>query len=883
MPRIPGLRRFFRLGDARTSTDVGAVDDELRFHIETRADELIASGVSRTDADAIALREFGDVARYRDHVLTIDHHYAREMQMRDFLESVGGDVRYAWRSLRSQPGFTAVAIVTLALGIGATTAVFSTVSGVLLRPLPYATADRIVHLGERSTDRPGRGGTTSYDNFVDWQRMSRSFAAMGLFNTWQPTLTGRGDPERVSVAGVTAGLFDVFGIMPALGRAIVPTDNLANAAPVAVVSYDFWRTRLNADRSVIGQTVLLNFQPIQVVGVLPSGFVAPGNLNRPIWVNFGDDTDGRGGRSKNVYALLAPNVTADRAQLEMSRIARELAQQYPDPNKDHTVMVERLGDRIVGDMRRPLYLLLGASLFVLLIACANLSNLLLARGVTRARELAVRVALGGERRRIVRQLLTESALLAALGSIAGVAIAAVATKSIRSLGPALFQSRAPELDIRVLSVAIGLSVLTTLLFGLMPALRAAPHDPQRALRATSSRASGGQTARTRTALAVVQLGLAVVLLSACALVIKSFVRILRVEAGINGDHVLTMSVSLPRARYDSAKSTIFYQQLQDRFAANPDVRGVAFTSLVPFSGDFDRVSINKFDGEPDRAGGDAPEGDRYIVTPSYFATMGVRLVRGRLLSADDRFEAQPVCVVDEVFAKRVWGDQNPIGRRMKLPMRPEMATVVGVVTHVKTYGLDVTSPGQIYMSNAQFQWRWMSMVVRTSGDPALFAPAAARTIHELDRDQPISDVATMDDMMDNLLRARRFTLTLLGAFANVAIVLAAIGLYGVIAYGVSQRRREFGVRIALGARASQIGRMVLLEGARMALAGLVVGGIAAFALSRVVSTLLFEVDARDVSVFALVSFGLIAVALIACVIPARRATRVDASEVLRGE
>jgi len=251
MPRIPGLRRFFRLGDARASTDVGAVDDELRFHIEMRADELIARGVSTAEAHATALREFGDVARYRADVLTIDHQHTREIRMRDFIESVGSDVRYAWRSLRSQPGFTVVAIVTLALGIGATTSVFSTVSGVLLRPLPYATADRIVHLGERSTERPGRGGTTSFDNFADWQRMSRSFAAMGLFNTWQPTLTGRGDPERVSVAGVTAGVFDVFAIMPALGRPIVPADNLANAASVAVVSYDFWRTRLNADRSVV--------------------------------------------------------------------------------------------------------------------------------------------------------------------------------------------------------------------------------------------------------------------------------------------------------------------------------------------------------------------------------------------------------------------------------------------------------------------------------------------------------------------------------------------------------------------------------------------------------------------------------------------------------
>jgi predicted permease len=876
---------LFRVPSARSRLNLSEIDDELRFHIESRIDELSASGLSATDARDMALREFGDLARYRNDVITIDHQRAREMRMREFLESVGSDVRHAARNLRAQPGFALVAVLTLALGIGATTAVYSAVSGVLLRPLPYPHADRIVHVGERSIEKPGRGGNTSYPNFADWQRLARSFTAMGLHNTWQATLTGRGDPERVQIADVSAGMFDVFQVKPFLGRPILPSDNLdvAAAGPVAVVSYSFWRSRLNGDPKMVGQTIQLNFTSFQVVGVMPEGFTAPPGLSRPIWANFSGDRDGRSGRSKNVYALLRPGVTPAHAQAEMTQIAEQLATMYPKENKGSTTVVDGLVDRLVGDLRRPLYMLLGASVFVLLIACANLSNLLLARGVTRSRELAVRAALGAERLRIVRQLLTESLLLAIVGSVAGIGIAAAATKSLTKLGPDAFQLRPPSLDLGVLAVAVVLSVATTLLFGLLPALRGAPRDPQATLRASSGRVSGGQTAKTRTALAIVQLSLAVVLIAVSTLVMKSFVRVLNVDPGIRGDHLLTMAVNLPRARYDSSKSTAFYEQLEQRLLANPEVRGVAFTSLIPFSGDYDRIGISQIVGEPERSGNDAPEADRYVVSPGYFATMGVRLVRGRLFTRDDRFDGPVVCLVDEVFARRTWGDVNPIGKQMKLPARPDFATIVGVVTHVKTYGLDADSKGQIYMSHVQYPWRWSSLVVRTTGAPLAFAPSAARVIHELDRDQPVSEVKTMGAMMDNLLRARRFTLTLLGAFAGVAVALAVIGLYGVIAYGVSQRRREFGVRIALGAQQRQIARMVVFEGARVAVAGVIVGGAAALAMGRFVSSLLFEVSARDFSVYASVAAGLIAVAMAACLIPARRATQVDASEVLRGD
>jgi putative ABC transport system permease protein len=883
MPRISGLRRVVRLPVSGASADEAAIDAELRFHIDCRVDELTASGTPLVDARRIAEHEFGDWRRYRGDVLTIDRRFARETRMRHLTESVLDDLHHAARLLRAQPGFALAAILTIALGIGATTSVFGVVRGTLLRPLPFAGADRIVHVGERTADKPGRGGTTSYDNFNDWRRLARSFQAIGLYNTWQSVLTGRGDPERVPIAGVSAGIFDVFHVTPFLGRAFVPADNLDRAAAVAVVSYEFWRTRLGGEPAAVGGTILLNLTPVRVVGVLPRGFAGPGDLARPVWLNFSDDTDGRGGRSKNVYALLRPGVSLDQARAEMDGIGAQLAREYPKENSGMSVVVDRLADLVVGDLRRPLYMLLGASLLVLLIACANVSNLLLARGVARGRELAVRAALGAARSRLVRQLLTESSLLAAIGAALGVAIAALATKGLLGLGPAVFAQRPPSLDAAVLAVAIALSIATTLLFGLVPALRSAPAEPQNTLRATSGRATGGQSARTRTVLAVAQLSFAVVLLAASGMVFKSFARVLAIEPGIRGDHLLTLSLNLPRARYDSSRSTVFYSEVEHRLAAMPGVRAVAVTSLVPFGGDFDRIGISDIAGEPARQGKDMPEADRYIVSPGYFATMGIRLVRGRLFDGNDRYDAPLVCLVDEVFAKRIWGTVDPIGKRMKLPARSEYATVVGVVTHVKTYGLDVDSPGQIYMSNAQYPWRWMSMVVRTIGAPDALVLTVRRVVHDVDPDEPLSDVSTMEGLMEALLRDRRFTLSLLGAFAAAAITLALIGLYGVIAYGVSQRRREFGVRIALGARSSDIARMVVAEGAWIGVIGAAIGSVGALATGRAIASLLFEVSPHDLGILGAVAAGLVSVAMLACVVPARRATTVDVAEVLRAD
>ena len=890
---MTGIRRVMRL--TRRRLDVAAIDDELRFHVACRADELMAAGMAEAEARAVALQEFGDWAHHRGEVVAIDQKSSRETHMRELMESIGTDTRHALRGLRRNPGFAAVAVVTLALGIGATTSVFSAVDGVLLRPLPYTDANRIVHVGERDLDEVGPGGTTSYENFDDWWRSTRSFSALGLVGTWAPTLTGRGDPIRVRAARVTSGLFDVFHISPALGRRIDANDNVDGAGSVALVSYEFWQSRLHGDSAIIGQTIDLNLTPIRVVGVLPKGFRGPGRLARPIWTNFVNDTsDGRSGRSKDVYGLLKPGVSASQAQAELTALSTRLAGLYPKDDKGHVGVVDPLLNLVVGDVRRPLYLLAGASLLVLLIACANLSNLLLERGIARRREIAVRAALGAGRWRIARALVTESTVLAAAGCIGGVLIARGAIGTMRALGPAIFATRPPAIDIPVLAATVALGALTALLVGALPAWRLAPRNPQFALRDASARVTGGTAARTRTTLAVTQLALAVVLLSASLLVIKSFARMLSVDPGIKTDHMLTMQITLPAARYGGTRSTVFYQQLATRLRAMPGVKGAAFTSLVPLSGNFDTFGVSKIAGEPERAGADAPYADRYVVSPSYFNVMGVRLVRGRLLRDDDRFDAPLVCVIDEVFARRVFGDADPLGRRMELferdgePTGPNIhpdhyATIVGVVANVKTTGLDVPSAGQVYTSDVQYPWRWSALTVHTAGDPLVFAPAVARAVHELDAQQPVDDVASLDDYFRDSLRGRQFTLALLGTFAAAAIVLAAIGLYGVIAYGVSQRRREFGIRVALGAARGDIARRVLGDGARLAIAGAVLGIGGALALGKAMSSLLFEVSPRDTATLATVASMLVAIALVACLIPARRATRVDPAEVLREE
>jgi len=883
MARSPGFRRYLRLDlrrNARLDDDIAA---ELRFHVESRVDELVARGVRADVARETALREFGDLQRITGACRDIGRQRERDMRIKEWLDSAAADVAFGWRSLRRAPGFAVVAVLTLALGIGATSAIFSVVSAVLLRALPYHEAQHIVHIGEHRRGDPQRATTTSTPNYEDWRRLSRSFAAMGIYDGWSPVLTGRGDPVRLSASDVSASVFDVLRITPLLGRPILPSDNQAGAAPVVLLSYGLWQERFAGDPDIVGQSITLQGRPMVVIGVLPPGLRLPRELDGQLWGNFVRDTaDTRGSRSRDVIARLRPGVTLERARAEMRALAAQLEKAYPENNEGMTVRIDPLRDLFVGSVRQPLVLLMSASVLVLLVACANLSALLVARGVARTREFAVRAALGAGVGRAIRQLLTESLLLAVLGGATGLALAYAATRGLVALAPEGVRDQQVGLDGRVLAFTTVVTLGAGILFGFVPALRTARVDLQAALR-EGARGSRGAGTRLRSGLVVAQLALAVALLADAGLLLKSFARLQQVEPGIRSDHLLTFSLDLPRARYpERAQLSAFFARLESALGAQPAVQGVAIASILPFQNDFDRIGV-EIEGVPRLRGGNLPEGDRYIVNPEYFDAMGVPLRAGRLFTDADRYETPLVAVIDEVFARRVFPRGDAIGRRMKLPARDSLATIVGIVGHVKHYGLDRESGGQIYMSHLQYPWRWMNLAVRTSGEPAAFTRSARRVVASLDPALAMYGIATMDQLMGELSQGRRFVLILIGVFAVVAIVMSAVGLYGVVAYSVTQRRREIGIRVALGARLTDVTRLVLRHGAALTAVGVVLGMGAALAGGKLVAGLLFGVSARDPAVFAAVAALLAAIALAASYVPARRAAAVNPAEVLRGE
>ena len=799
------------------------------------------------------------------------------------MERLIQDVRYALRTLSRTRAFTALAVATLAIGIGANTAVFSAVDAVLLRTLPYQEPERIVLLAERSAAEPQNQGSTSFLNYIDWQAQASSFQSMGIYQTWQPALTGSGAPERIPAALVTAGVLDVLRAAPVVGRAMTPADNEPSAAAMAVVSYGFWKTRLGGDAAAVGRAITLNGVPFTVIGVLPADFHAPGELDVQLWANNSlDPRDTRGSRYLRVIARLKPGIALARARTEMATISARLAASYPATNAGMEAVVRPLRDVLVGDVRQPLLLLLGAAGLVLLVACGNLSNLLIVRGAARGREIALRAALGGSRGRIARQLLLEAAVLAAVGGIIGCGLAVWLTPALLALGPEAVRIQPPPLDLRLVLFALAAITLTAALTGLLPALRASRADLQTLLKEGLGHAGTKRGARLRSGVIIGELAIALALLSGAGLLLKSFVRLQRVDPGIQPDRVLAMSMNLPGAKYPIARTPLFFASLVENVAALPGVEDAAVTSIVPFGGDWDRIVVD-VEGHPVARGIDKPEVDRYMVSPSYHATMGIPLRAGRLLSDADRYDGPLVCLVDEVFARRLAQDRAVLGMRLKLAGREEFATIVGIVGHVKHYGLDATSGGQVYMSVNQYPWRWMHLVARTHGDPIAMAAAARNAVHALDADQPVFGVTTIKTLMSERTAARRFLMSLLVGFAAVAVCLAGLGLYGVLAYAVSQRTREIGIRLALGADARRVVRMVVRSGAMLAGWGIILGLLSAFALKGLLARMLFQVGATDPVVLGGVALLLSGISVLAAWLPARRAARVDPMIALRSE
>ncbi len=812
------------------------------------------------------------------------------------METLWQDLRYGARMLGKSPVFTAIAVLTLALGIGANTAIFSVVNGVLLQPLPYEEPERLVMVWNELTKEGLPQLWFSEPELIDYRERQQSFEGMAAFSGGGGNLTGRGEPLRVTAANVSANFFPLLRVDALLGRTFTPEEDTPGNDRVIVLEHGFWQRRFGGDPAIIGETVSLSDNPYTVIGVMPSGFAFPdGTVDLWTPLAIAANPRKRGSHYLRVLARLKSGVTFEQASADMHNIAKQMEQDYPDyyrPDRAWNTYLIPLHESEVGEVRPALLVLLGAVGFVLLIACTNVANLMLARAAVREKEVAIRAALGAGRLRIVRQLLTESVLLALVGGAAGLLLAFWSLRVLVALGPEnLPRLEEIGIDAGVLGFTLGIALLTGIVFGLVPALHASKPDLHDALKEGGRSAAGAAHHRLRGLLVVSEVALSLVLLIGAGLMIKSFYRLLQVDPGYRTENVLTFRLSLPSARYAEDHQVLgFYRRLQEKVAALPDVRAAGAVSHLPLGGAYSSGSVFVEElppNSPNRSFGYF-EADRRLATPGYFRAMGMNLLMGRLLEESDHAEAPLVTAVDESFARRAWpAEPNPIGKRVAVNQTPDgeplWRTVVGVVRHVKNYGLDVEGREQIYFPHAQFPISTMFVTVRTGGDPVVAQAAVRNQVAALDPSLPLFNVATMEERLAESVAQPRFNVLLLGIFAAVALVLAAVGIYGVMSYSVGQRTHEIGIRMALGAQPGDILRLVVGRGMVLALIGVAVGLAGSFALTRFLESLLFGVSATDPATFAGVALLLAAVALLACYLPTRRATRVDPLVALRYE
>jgi predicted permease len=813
------------------------------------------------------------------------------------MRSILSDFRFGFRTLFKSPGLTLVIVLSLAIGIGANTAIFSVVNALLLKPLPYPNPDRVAVLWLRS---PGLGIPQDWPSpgeFIDIQTQNRVFGEMAISQGGSMTLTGRDQPERVQVLRTSSPLFHILGAKPLMGRLLLPEEDKPGKQSVAILSYGTWKGLFGGDLGIVGRNIVLNGNPFAVVGVLQPQFqlnnevmqTVGGNERSDIYLPLplgADAVRRRGDENYNLTARLRPGVTMAQAQADVSIIARRIREQDKrDPT--FTVSVVPLIDQVVGNVRRAVLVLLGSVTLVLLIACANVANLLLSRAAARQKEVAIRTALGAGWARLVRQLLSESVLLGVLGGAAGLAIAFWSLSVVRAIHP----GNIPRLDSigidgTVLAFTFGVSILTGLVFGIAPAIRAVRADLNSALRSggRSTQGDGGFTGsrnRLRGALVISELALSLMLLIGAGLLIRSFVQLEGVPPGFNPDHVISMRVSANGPKYRDEKAAAqFYRELGDNIMRLPGVKSQGGVSALPFTPSVGWGSI-EVEGYTKSASQPELQVDIRSATPQYFQTMEAPLIEGRFFDAHDTPDGQPAAIVDQKMAQRFWPDGGAVGKHVwNDPKKPY--TIVGVVGVVKQYGLDTDTRMVVYFPHAQ-QPSNLYVVARTSADPGSLATSMVREVHTLDHDVPVYDVRTMDDRMFDSLARQRFSTTMLGAFAVFAMILAAIGVYGAISYLVTQGAHDIGVRIALGASRGNILKMVVRRGMALAGAGIACGLIGAAALTRVMANLLFGISAHDLAAFTAAPAFLAIVALAACYVPARRATRVDPMVALRDE
>jgi putative ABC transport system permease protein len=805
------------------------------------------------------------------------------------------DLRYAVRTLRKSPGFTLVAVLTLALGIGANTAIFSVIDAVLLRPLPYAQPGRLVDVNHFYPSLNNLRAGVSVPGFRDYGARTDVFEKSAVETGAAMNLTGAGEPERVNVTRVSGEFFTTLGVSAALGRTLRPDEAQAGHNQVLVLTDGYWRRKFGGDSTVIGRTLRLNDVDYQVAGVMPASFRDFFGRQTDLWTpilfqpaDFGDNR--RTNEFLSFIGRLAPGVTVERAQAEMHTLARQLKATYKNSySSDWDLQVTSLNEEAAGGLRRALLVLLGAVGFVLLIACANVANLQLARTAGRAREIAVRVALGASPRQLMRQLLTESVLLSLLGGVIGLVLAAWGVPALLALTPrTLPPSGAVRVDLPVLGFALAASLATGLVFGIMPAAQVGRSDVHESLKEGGRGAVGDRGSLTlRRGLVVTTVALALTLLAGAGLLIRSFSRLVGVDPGFQADHLLTFNVSLPQAKYPNDTVRIAaLERLMTTIGAVPGVVSVGGTSNIPFGGNWGTASFN-VEGYQVPPNMPMPWGDMRVVTAGYLPTIRAALKAGRQFTEADHLGGAPVCIVDEDVVHRFWPNTDPIGRRITFNNLTDTnitwITVVGVVAHTLHTGLDDQHRVQVYFPLAQRGLPFLGVVVRTAGDPMAALGSVRAAVRSVDPDLPLAGVNTMDELISQTTGPRRFSLLLLAGFAALAVVLASIGLYGVMSYMVTQRARELGVRLALGAGTGRVLVLVLRQGVVLALVGVGIGLVAALALTRAMQGMLFQVGATDPVTFVLVPLLLVGVAAFASWLPARRATRVDPMEALRAE
>ena len=807
------------------------------------------------------------------------------------------DLRYGARMLVKNPAVTVVAIIALTLGIGANTAIFSVVHSVLLRSLPYEDGERLAIVWEhRKSGKGNPQNVINLGNFFDWKDQNNVFSDMAAFFDLNVNLTGDGEPEEVSSQIVTTNLFNVVGVKPVHGRTFAPDEGKPGQPNVIVIGYDLWQRRFGGDPGIVGRKVTLNNEPNEIIGVLPPNvgwYVQKGSMvSKPpeIWSPWqvSNELRQRQGRFARAVARLKPGVTVAQAQNEMNIIGARLEQQYPEFNTQWGVTVVPLRTQFTGEIRKPLFIMLGAVGFVLLIACANVANLLLGRAASRRKEIALRAGLGASRWRIARQLLTESILLSTVGGGLGLLLSWWGTKALIALSPPeLIDLRATTVNLPVLAFTIGLTFLTGIVFGLVPAFEAARFDLNESLKEGGMHGGGKRSQRLRTAFVVTQVALALVLLVGAGLLMKSFNRLRSVEPGFEPNNLLTMRVNLPSRKYDTDPKVInFFRQAAEKLRAIPGVEAAGAINTLPFSGPHSGTNID-IEGQPKLPPGQELGTGICVTDANYFQVMGIPLKRGRLFTQQEATEMRHVVVINEAFARVNFPGQNPLGKRVTIYMKDDAENkpteIIGIVGDNKHLGLDAEIEPMAFWPQPELTYSSMTLAIRTRGEAMNIAGAARNVIHEIDPEQPIGEVRTMNSLMAKSTARSQFSTVLLAVFSVVALVMAAVGIYGVISYSVQQRTHEIGIRMALGAQRRDVRALIVKQGIILGSVGVVVGLIASFALTRLIASLLFEVTATDTSTFAAVAAGLFIVTLIACYVPARRATKVDPLVALRYE